>query len=70
ESVRQALGYGQIQLYGYSYGTQVVANYALEFPANVELAAIDGVQYPTARDPFLRPAAQNATRVLDSVYGD
>ncbi|HEY0748366.1 MAG TPA: alpha/beta hydrolase [Steroidobacteraceae bacterium] len=46
EEVRAALGYGQIDLYGVSYGTRVAQLYMRRYPARVHAAILDGVTYP------------------------
>lgn len=46
ESVREALGYSQIDLYGSSYGTRVAELYMRRFPASTHAAILDGVTYP------------------------
>jgi len=46
DEVRQALGLGQIDLYGSSYGTRVAELYMRRYPANVHAAILDGVVDP------------------------
>jgi len=46
EAVREALGYGQIDLYGSSYGTRVAELYMRRHPATVHAVILDGVTYP------------------------
>jgi len=43
EQVRRALGYGQINLYGVSYGTRVAQHYLRRHGAQVRTATLDGV---------------------------
>lgn len=43
DAVRQALGYGEINLYGISYGTRVALEYLREFPQHVRSVILDGV---------------------------
>ncbi|GAB4580656.1 MAG: alpha/beta fold hydrolase [Anaerolineales bacterium] len=43
EQVRQALGYGQINLYGLSYGTRAALTYLHLYPENVRTVILDGV---------------------------
>ena len=43
DAVRQALGYGSINLYGISYGTRVALEYLREFPQHVRSVVLDGV---------------------------
>ncbi|MDX6407799.1 MAG: hypothetical protein QOE13_870 [Gaiellaceae bacterium] len=54
ESVRVALGFGRIGLFGVSYGTKLALAYALAHPASVERIALDSVVVPTYPDPFER----------------
>ena len=54
ESVRTALGFGAIGLYGVSYGTKLALAYALAHPSSVERIALDSVVVPTYPDPFDR----------------
>ena len=46
EAARDALGYGQINLYGSSYGTRVAELYMRRYPAAVHAVILDGVTYP------------------------
>jgi pimeloyl-ACP methyl ester carboxylesterase len=46
DQVRQALGYGQIDLYGSSYGTRVAQLYMRRHPAATHAVILDGVTYP------------------------
>ena len=46
DAVRRALGYGQIDLYGISYGTRVALEYLRKFPAHVRSVILDGVVPP------------------------
>ncbi len=46
EEVRQALGYGQINLYGASYGTRAAMTYARRYPENVRTLILDAVVGP------------------------
>lgn len=43
ESVRKALGYAQVNLWGASYGTRVVIEYLRRFPESVRTAVADGL---------------------------
>jgi pimeloyl-ACP methyl ester carboxylesterase len=54
ESVRTALGFDRIGLYGVSYGTKLAMWYALQHPAAVERILLDSVVVPTFPDPFDR----------------
>ncbi|HEY2145601.1 MAG TPA: alpha/beta fold hydrolase, partial [Steroidobacteraceae bacterium] len=46
DAVREALGYGQIDLYASSYGTRVAELYMRRYPARVHAVILDGVTYP------------------------
>ena len=46
EAVRQALGHGEINLWGVSYGTRVVLNFIRRYGGHVRSAVIDGVVPP------------------------
>jgi pimeloyl-ACP methyl ester carboxylesterase len=52
ESVRQALGFGKIALYGVSYGTKLALAYALAHPDHVERLLLDSVVPPELAEPF------------------
>jgi pimeloyl-ACP methyl ester carboxylesterase len=43
DAVRRALGYGQINLYGISYGTRVALQYLREYPQSTRSVVLDGV---------------------------
>ncbi len=47
DAVRQALGYGRVNLYGVSYGTRVAQHYARKYPAQTRALILDGVVDPT-----------------------
>jgi pimeloyl-ACP methyl ester carboxylesterase len=54
ESVRVALGFGRIGLFGVSYGTKLAVAYALAHPSAVERIVLDSVVAPSYPDPFER----------------
>jgi pimeloyl-ACP methyl ester carboxylesterase len=66
ESVRTALGFGRIGLYGVSYGTKLALAYALAHPANVDRLVLDSVVPPTYPDPFDRPVLQEMSQTLNT----
>ena len=66
ESVRTALGFGRIALYGVSYGTKLALAYALAHPATVDRLVLDSVVPPTYPDPFDRPVLQELPRTLSA----
>jgi pimeloyl-ACP methyl ester carboxylesterase len=53
ESVRAALGYPSISLYGVSYGTRLALAYALAHRGRVERLVLDSPVLPRKQDPFL-----------------
>lgn len=66
EAVRKALGYGQINLLGVSYGTRAALTYMRLYPQNVRTAVLDGVVPPGwAIGQSLRRDAQ---RALDLIF--
>src|SRR4029077_12237733 len=62
ERVRQALGYGRIDLYGSSYGATLAQIYLRRYPRAVRPATLDGASLPGA--PVYELAARNAERAL------
>jgi pimeloyl-ACP methyl ester carboxylesterase len=52
ESIRQALGYEKLVLYGTSYGTKVAELYAERYPQNVEALVLDSVVLPEGPETF------------------
>lgn len=68
EAVRQALGYGKIDMFGMSYGTTVALRYMHRYPNKVRAAVLMGVAPPDAMPP--RQHAPAATRALELVIAD
>jgi pimeloyl-ACP methyl ester carboxylesterase len=68
DAVRRALGYGQIDLFGMSYGTTVALAYLRDYPANVRAAVLMGTSPPQAMPP--RAHATAAQRALDLSLAD
>ncbi|HYR07266.1 MAG TPA: alpha/beta hydrolase, partial [Longimicrobium sp.] len=66
DEVRQALGYGQINLQGGSYGTRVVLYYLRRHGQNVRTAFMTGVAPPSTRNPLYHAADAQST--LDSIF--
>ncbi|HWG32042.1 MAG TPA: alpha/beta hydrolase [Steroidobacteraceae bacterium] len=61
DTVRAALGYDRINLYGGSYGTRVAQHYLRRFPTHTRTVILDGVVPPTlALGPAVAVDAQNA----------
>ena len=48
DTVRAALGYARINLYGVSYGTRVAQHYVRRYPSQTRAVILDGVVPPTA----------------------
>ena len=72
EAVRQALGYGQLNLYGSSYGTRVAQHFARRYPASTRTVIVDGVVAPQVPlGPEIATESQRAMdRVLDRCAAD
>ena len=67
DDVRRALGYGQINIQGGSYGSRVVLFYLRRYPRNARTAFMDGVDpAATMRNPLYH--AQDSQAALDSVF--
>lgn len=65
DSVRAALGYEQIDLFGLSYGTTVALRYLATHPARVRAAVLMGVAPPSAMPPANHAtAAERAIELL------
>ncbi len=52
ESVREAMGYAKLVLYGVSYGTKVAEEYAARYPQYVSELVLDSVVPPSGPEPF------------------
>lgn len=66
EALRQALGYGPLNLYGISYGTRVAQHFARRYPDSTRSVIIDGVIPPQLPlGPDIATESQNA---IDSVF--
>lgn len=66
--VREYLGYGDINLYGGSYGTRAALVYLRQHEPTVRSMIIDGVAPPDMRLPLF--FARDAQRALDRVLAD
>ena len=65
DTVRRALGYQRINLYGNSYGTRVAQHYARRYPKSTRTVILDGVVNP---EVVLGPAiAIDAERALERI---
>ena len=66
EALRQALGYGQLNLYGISYGTRVAQHFARRYPQATRSVILDGVVPPQL--PLGPDIATESQRAIDSVF--
>lgn len=65
ERVRQALGYGKINLYGVSYGTRSALTYLKMFPDSVRAVILDGVV--PMQEPLGIDVARDAQNAIDLI---
>ena len=65
ESVRLALGYGQVNLWGGSYGTRLAQTYARAYPSSVRALVLDGVAAP---DQVIPAGGRDSQTALDGVF--
>jgi pimeloyl-ACP methyl ester carboxylesterase len=66
EAVREALGYGPLNLYGVSYGSRVAQHFAKRYPGATRSIVLDGVVPPQV---VLGPAiATEAQKALDEIF--
>ena len=65
EMVRKALGYGQVNLWGGSYGTRLGQEYARAFPAQVRSLILDGVAAP---DQVIPAGGIDGQAALDGLF--
>jgi pimeloyl-ACP methyl ester carboxylesterase len=67
DEVRRALGYGQINIQGGSYGSRVVLYYLRQYPQNARTAFMTGVDpSATMRSPLYH--ARDSQAALDSIF--
>jgi pimeloyl-ACP methyl ester carboxylesterase len=66
DEVRRALGYGQINIQGGSYGSRVALLYLRQYPQNARTAFVTSVAPITWRNPLYQAA--DAQAALDSVF--
>ena len=64
ETVRRALGYGKIDLYGVSYGATLAQAYLRQYPKSLRSVVLDSGSLPAVRIYDL--SARNAERALDA----
>ncbi len=65
ETVRHALGYGRIDLYGGSYGATLAQAYMRRYSASVRSVVLDSASLPAVR--IYDVAARNAEHALDAL---
>jgi pimeloyl-ACP methyl ester carboxylesterase len=72
EEVRAALGYGKINLYAVSYGTQAALQYLRHYSTRVRSTVLAGVTTPAAKLPlhFAKGAQQSMDRLIDDCAAD
>jgi pimeloyl-ACP methyl ester carboxylesterase len=64
ESIRQAMGYEKLVLYGVSYGTKVALEYAARYPQHVSELVLDSVEPSSGPEPFQLPTLAAIRPVL------
>ncbi len=65
EVVRRALGYGQVNVFGGSYGTRLGQAYARLYPSSLRSLILDGVAAP---DQVIPAGAKDGQAALDKVF--
>jgi pimeloyl-ACP methyl ester carboxylesterase len=65
EQVRQALGYGKVNVWGGSYGTRLAQAYARAYPAQVRSLLLDGVAAP---DQVIPAGGRDSQAALDALF--
>ena len=65
ESVRLALGYGPVNVWGGSYGTRLAQAYARAYPASVRALVLDGVAAP---DQVIPAGGRDSQTALDGLF--
>ena len=65
EMVRKAIGYGQVNLWGGSYGTRLGQAYARAFPTQVRSLILDGVAAP---DQIIPAGGVDGKAALDGLF--
>lgn len=68
ETVRKAMGYSKINIYGTSYGTRLALSYIKKFPSRVRTATLKGVVPDNLVIPY--DFATDAQNSLDKVIAD
>lgn len=67
ESLRAAIGYDKLVIYGVSYGTKVALDYAARYPRRVEALVLDSPVPQGGPDTLQRSTFQAMRRVLDDL---
>jgi pimeloyl-ACP methyl ester carboxylesterase len=70
ESVRQALGFDKVALFGVSYGTKLALAYALAHPDHVERLLLDSVLPTELPDPYSANVLQALPATLTAFCAD
>ena len=70
ESVRTALGFDKVALFGVSYGTKLAMAYALAHPDHVERLLLDSVLPPEQPDPYEANVLRDLPTTLASFCSD
>ncbi len=70
ESIRQALGYEKLVLYGVSYGTKVALEYAARYPQNVSALVLDSVEPTDGPEPFELSTLRAIRPVLEELCSE
>jgi len=65
ETVRTALGYGKVNLWGGSYGTRLAQAYARAYPGNVRALVLDGVAAP---EQVIPAGGRDGQAALDGLF--
>jgi pimeloyl-ACP methyl ester carboxylesterase len=68
ETIRKAMGYSKINIYGTSYGTRLAVSYIKKFPSNVRTATLKGIVPDNLVIPY--DFATDAQNSLDKVIAD
>ena len=66
DAVREALGYGEINLWGASYGTRAAMEYLRRYPQRVRTVTLDGVEPPSMALPV--GFSRDAGAVYDKLF--
>ncbi|HEX6910922.1 MAG TPA: alpha/beta fold hydrolase [Longimicrobium sp.] len=66
DEVRRALGYGQINVHGGSYGSRVVLFYMRQYPQGIRTGYMTGLYPASMRNPLYHAADSQAA--LDSIF--